>query len=243
MCQVRYLPDQTPQAGLPSKTAPHPEREASVNIIWRWQTTPISTPLRRKLGSRHTKRVWRQAPDSLSMRRDEYPGTSSTRGTVLYEAAPREEPGKPPPWGLGACNTGPLTRDDLAWSRPSMIGCSRPKQGPDRPASRSSPDNPPQKWAAELELALSSGHSAGGQVHKGGEGESPCGESPTPWNWLKWASHPGSWGFGSPGASADELLLNVLGARASPKGRTLQAFPPKANLRNFLCLWITWMWK
>ncbi len=211
--EVLAWPDTTSRPSLDDRP-PHPEREASVNIIWRWQTTPISTPLRRKLGSRHTKRVWRQAPDSLSMRRDEYPGTSSTRGTVLYEAAPREEPGKPPPWGLGACNTGPLTRDDLAWSGPSMIGCSRPKQGPDRPASRSSPDNPPQKWAAELELALSSGHSAGGQVHKGGEGERPCGESPTPWNWLKW-------GFRSPGASVDELLLNVLGARASPKGRTL----------------------
>ncbi len=62
------LPDQTPQAGLPSKAAPHPETEASV--IWWWQTTPILTPLRRKLGSCHTKRARRQAPDTLSRRRD-----------------------------------------------------------------------------------------------------------------------------------------------------------------------------
>ncbi len=55
----------------------------------------------------------------------------------------------------------------------------------------------PQK----CEWARSSGHSAGGQAREGGEGESPCDGSPAPWNWLEWASHPGSWEFGSPGAS------------------------------------------
>ncbi len=125
MCQVRYLPDQTPQAGLPSKTAPHPEREASVIVIWRRQTTPISTPLRRKLGSRHTKRVQRQASDTLSRQRDGQEGWIP-RDSIHQRNAPREEPGKPQPWGKGACDTGPLTRDDLAWSGLSTIGCSRP---------------------------------------------------------------------------------------------------------------------
>ncbi len=48
------------------KPAPHPEREASVVIIWWQQTTPIHTPLWRKLGSRHTKMAWRQVPDTLT---------------------------------------------------------------------------------------------------------------------------------------------------------------------------------
>ncbi len=45
---------------------------------------------------------------------------------------------------------------------------------------------------AGLERACSSGHSVGGRVQEGGEGESPPDKSPAPWNWLKQASHPGS---------------------------------------------------
>ncbi len=87
---------------------------------------------------------------------DEYPGTSSTRGMVSYGAVPREEPGKLLPWGLGACDTGPLTRADLAWSGPCTTECSLPEQGPD--ASRLSPGRLPRKGSAGLGWARSSGH-------------------------------------------------------------------------------------
>ncbi len=49
------------------------------------------------------------------------------------------------PWGLAACDTGPLTHADLDWSRPSTTEWSLPKQGPDGPASRLIPDRPKKK--------------------------------------------------------------------------------------------------
>ncbi len=75
---------------------------------------------------------------------DEYSVTSSTRGMVSYGAVPREEPGKLPPWGLGACHTGPLTHANLAWSGPCTTKCSLHEQGPDGPASRLSPGRLPK---------------------------------------------------------------------------------------------------
>ncbi len=89
-------------------------------IGWWREITPARTPLRRKLGSRHTKRARKQAPNTFSRRRDgqeEYPGTSSTRGMVSYGAVPREEPGKPheaqEPATQAYCHV-----PNLAWSRP-----------------------------------------------------------------------------------------------------------------------------
>ncbi len=71
MCQTRYLPVQTPQTGLPLKTAPHPEREASIIIIWWWQTNPIFTPFWRNSGSRHTERA-RDRPLTLLVGRETF---------------------------------------------------------------------------------------------------------------------------------------------------------------------------
>ncbi len=53
MCQVRYLPDQKPQASFPSKTAPHPELHPHFYHL-AMADYPIHSPLWRKLGSCHT---------------------------------------------------------------------------------------------------------------------------------------------------------------------------------------------
>ncbi len=57
ICQKRNSSFHAPLAGLPSKTAPQPVIDASVVIIWRRWIAPILTPLWRKTGSRHIKKV------------------------------------------------------------------------------------------------------------------------------------------------------------------------------------------
>ncbi len=64
----RNSPVQTPRAGLPSKTASQPVIDASVLTMWRWWIAPILTPLWRKMGSCHIKRVRKQLRDTLIRR-------------------------------------------------------------------------------------------------------------------------------------------------------------------------------
>ncbi len=73
--QAVYVPEeellvQTSHAGLPSKTAPQPVRNASIVTIWRQWIAPILTPLWRKRGYRHNKRVRKQLRDTLTRRVD-----------------------------------------------------------------------------------------------------------------------------------------------------------------------------
>ncbi len=68
MCQERNSPVQKPCAGLPLKTAPQPVIDTSVVKMWQRWIAPILIPLRRKMGSRHIKRVWKQLRGSLIRR-------------------------------------------------------------------------------------------------------------------------------------------------------------------------------
>ncbi len=73
--QAVYVPEeellvQTSHAGLPSKTAPQSVRDASIVTIWRQWIAPILTPLWRKRGYRHNKRVRKQLRDTLTRRVD-----------------------------------------------------------------------------------------------------------------------------------------------------------------------------
>ncbi len=110
MCQARCLPDQTP------RRPPHPEREASVITIWRWYTTPIRTPLRRKLGSHHTKRARRQAPDTLSRQRD------GQEGRILRDFIHQRNASYGNPYHAKACNrhAGPLDDACESYSLPPL---------------------------------------------------------------------------------------------------------------------------
>ncbi len=164
MCQARYLTVQTLQAGLPSKTAPPPPptlRGKHPSLSFGDSRLPPYSLLSRENWGPATPRGCGDRRLTILVgggmaKRGEYPGISSTRGTVSYGAAPREEPVKPLPWGLRACSTGPLTRDGVAWRGPITIGCFLHQQWPDGPASRLSPDRPPKMWSAGLEWACSS---------------------------------------------------------------------------------------
>ncbi len=54
--------------GIPPPCFPQPVIDASVVTMWRWWITPILTPLWRKVGSCHSKSVWKQLRDTLSRR-------------------------------------------------------------------------------------------------------------------------------------------------------------------------------
>ncbi len=68
MCQERNSPLQTLCTGLPSKTVPQPVIDVSIVIMWRWWVAPILTPLRRKVGPCHIKRVRTQLCDTMIRR-------------------------------------------------------------------------------------------------------------------------------------------------------------------------------
>ncbi len=153
MCQARYLPDQILKARY-SKTAPHPKRVPSVIIIWRWQTIPICTTVRRKLESRHTKRARKQVPDTLRRQRDgqegRIPRDFHLRNGLIW-SSPKGRTGEAAAMRPKSLRHRPTDTCQPSLKRAEHNECSLPEQGPDGSASRLSTDRPLKKLSAGLE--------------------------------------------------------------------------------------------
>ncbi len=195
MCQERNSPVHSPCAGLPSKTAPQPVIDASVRDHMATVNCTHSDPTLEESGSRHCKR-----------------GRKQLRDTLIRRVA-----------GIVGCSLSPFIhqRNGLMWSNP---------RGNTGEAAAMRPSNLRQvlteTWWPSLKRAR---HAVKLDIQAGAKRACIWMESKwTPKNTVRWEGKRTlflafirmPWNL--KGASAASMhFVNVLGAKARPKGRTL----------------------
>ncbi len=167
----------------------------------RW-ISPVLTPLRRKVGSCHIKRVQKQLRDTL-IRRVASPVERILNSLIHQRIDPPLDVAQRSlwPWGLGACDKCSQIYDGLAWSGPNVRWNWKSGQEPDGPAFERNPNETPKTQFVKKGWEHSFCCSFWGQEHECGGGRYLGNNSLTPWSWPVWANRPDSWVHKCHGAS------------------------------------------